>query len=259
MSEILQYNHVDISYQQKKVVCDANFSVKKGEILGIVGESGSGKSTILKAGMGLLGKDGMVTQGDILYREKNLSALPEKEMRKICGKEIGMIFQAAGSSFCPIRTIRVQLLDCVSAHKKLDKKEFEEEACGLLSQMGFDDPKRILDAYPFELSGGMQQRVGIVAAMILRPSILLADEPTAALDVAVQKQVVEQLLAVREKFGTSIIIVTHNIGVVNAMADNILVLHHGQTVEHGKKELVLNQPSAEYTKELLGAVPKIRR
>ncbi len=259
MSEIIKYNHVYISYNQTPVIYDADFSVNTGEILGIVGESGSGKTSLLKAAMGLLGRDGLVTQGEILYQGRNLVNLSEKELRKICGSEIGMIFQSAGSSFCPIRTIRAQLQEFVLAHKQMDKKQIEAEANELLIQVGFEDPKRILDSYPFELSGGMQQRVGIVAAMLLHPQILMADEPTAALDVAVQKQVVEHLLKIRENYGTSILMVTHNIGLIEKMADRVLVLHQGKMMEYGEKEQVLRNPVSAYTRELLAAVPRIRR
>lgn len=259
VAEIIKYNHVYISYDQKPVIYDADFSVEEGEILGIVGESGSGKTSLLKAAMGLLGRDGQVTQGEILYQERNLLNLPEKELRKICGEKIGMIFQSAGASFCPIRTIRSQLQEFVLTHKQMEKKDIDNEASELLVQVGFEDPNRIMDSYPFELSGGMQQRVGIVAAMLLQPRILMADEPTAALDVAVQKQVVEHLLKIRENYGTSILMVTHNIGLVEKMADRVLVLHQGKMMEYGEKEQVLKNPVSAYTRELLAAVPRIRR
>ena len=172
---------------------------------------------------------------------------------------MGMVFQNTGSSFCQIRTIRAQLYEEMKEHTKISKGQFEDRAQEMLEKCGFDQPERILDAYPFELSGGMQQRVGIVAAMLLQPRILLADEPTSALDVSVQKQVVEQFLMIREKFGTSILLVSHNIGVIRAMADEILVLHQGKTVDYGKKEEILAQPTSEYTKKLLEAVPRLRR
>ena len=236
-----------------------NFSVEEGEILGIVGESGSGKSTLIKAAMGLLGRDGLVSRGDIWYRGLDLPDLKPKEMRKICGPEIGMIFQMAGSSFCPIRTVRAQLYESVREHEKLTKAEFEIQATELFEKFGFEDPKRILDSYPFELSGGMQQRVGIVAAMLLKPKILMADEPTSALDVSVQKQVVDEMRMVREKFGTTILLVTHNLGVIRAMADKVLVLENGEVREYGKTKEVLKNPQSEYTKKLLSAVLELRR
>ena len=259
MAEMIRYEHVDISYNKRMVVHDAHFSAQEGEILGIVGESGSGKSTLIKAAMGLLGRDGLVTRGDIWYKGKDLPDLSPKEMRKICGAEIGMIFQMAGSSFCPIRTVRDQLFEFVSEHEKTDRHEFEDRARDLLYRFRFEDPKRVLDSYPFELSGGMQQRVGIAAAMLLHPKILMADEPTSALDVSVQKQVVEEMLMIREKFGTTILLVTHNLGIIRAMTDSMLVLKDGETMEYGNTVQILANPQSAYTQKLLAAVPKLRR
>ncbi|MEE0954895.1 MAG: ABC transporter ATP-binding protein [Eubacterium sp.] len=257
--EILRYEQVEISYNGKHAVEDISFTLNKGEILGIVGESGSGKSTLIKAAMGLLGPAGMVTRGDIWYKGKDLPDLSDKEIRKINGKEISMIFQFAGSSFCPIRTVGSQLYESMTEHEAVTKQDFEKKATDLLQKIGFEDGTRILNSYPFELSGGMQQRVGIAAAMLMNPAILMADEPTSALDVSVQKQVVDEMKLVREMFGTSIIIVTHNIGVIGAMADRVLVMQKGKMVEYGETSQVLHDPQKEYTKKLMAAVPKLRR
>ena len=259
MEELLRYDHVDISYNGFLAVKDVSFTLEPGEILGIVGESGCGKSTLIKAAMGLLGDAGMVTRGDIWYKGKNLPDLPPKELRKLNGPELGMIFQSAGSSFCPIRTIGAQLYETMTEHEKTSKAEFLDRAMDLLGKLGFEDGKRVLGSYPFELSGGMQQRVGIAAAMLLNPSVLLADEPTSALDVSVQKQVVEEMLLVRETFGTSIVLVAHNIGVIGAMADKVLVMKNGEAVEYGDTRQVLGNPQADYTRQLLSAVPRLRR
>ncbi|MBD8989436.1 MAG: ABC transporter ATP-binding protein [Clostridiales bacterium] len=259
MEALLQYNHVDISYLGQPVIRDVSFSLHSGEILGIVGESGSGKSTLIKAAMGLLGCEGQVTRGDIWFKGKNLPELPPKELRKLCGPELGYIFQSSGSAFCPIRTVGAQLFETMRAHGKITKADFEAQALELLSKLGFDSGKRILESYPFELSGGMQQRVGIAAAMLLNPSVLFADEPTSALDVTIQKQVVEEMLMVRETFGTAIVLVTHNLGVIDAMTDRVLVLENGRCVECGSTRQVLSQPRADYTKALLAAVPRLRR
>ena len=259
MEELLRYDHVDISYNGFLAVKDVSFTLEPGEILGIVGESGCGKSTLIKAAMGLLGSAGMVTRGDIWYKGKNLPDLPPKELRKLNGPELGMIFQSAGSSFCPIRTIEAQLYETMTEHEKTSKAEFLDRAMELLGKLGFEDGKRALESYPFELSGGMQQRVGIAAAMLLNPSVLLADEPTSALDVSVQKQVVEEMLLVRETFGTAIVLVAHNIGVIGAMADKVLVMKNGEAVEYGDTRQVLGSPQAAYTRQLLSAVPRLRR
>ncbi len=259
MEELLRYEHVDISYLGVTTVRDVSFTLAPGEILGIVGESGSGKSTLIKAAMGLLGAEGCVTRGDIWYKGKNLPDLPQKELRKLCGPELGYIFQSAGSSFCPIRTVGAQLYETMREHERISKADFEARTMEMLQKLGFENGKRILGSYPFELSGGMQQRIGIAAAMLLKPSVLFADEPTSALDVTIQKQVVEEMLLVRKTFGTAIVLVAHNLGVIGAMADRVLVLKDGEAVEYGNTQEILTNPQADYTKALLAAVPKLRR
>lgn len=259
MAELLKFQNVEISYGGTSVVHDVSFSVKPGEILGLVGESGSGKSTLIKAAMGLLGTNGLVTKGDIWFEGKNIPDLPEKELRKIRGAKIGMIFQDAASSLCPIRTIGEQIYESMAAHMTISKQEAREKAFALFEKLHFKDSKRIWDSYPFELSGGMNQRAGIAIAMLMDPAVLLADEPTSALDGAVQKQVVLEMKQLRELFGTAIILVTHDIGVVSAMADTVLVLKDGYAMEYGPARQVLQSPENDYTKKLLAAVPKLRR
>ena len=259
MAELLRYEHVEISYNGVPAVRDISFSVGEGEILGIVGESGCGKSTLIRAAMGLLGNTGLVTRGDIFYKGKNLPDLSYAEVRKLNGPELGMIFQNAGSSFCPIRTVGAQLYESMTEHKAAGRQDFDRQALELFAKLGFEDGQRILDSYPFELSGGMQQRVGIAAAMLMNPKVLFADEPTSALDVSVQKQVVEEMLLVRRKFGTSIVLVTHNIGVIGAMADKVMVMRGGEMVEYGETEQVLRDPKEPYTKRLMSAVPRLTR
>ena len=256
---ILRYENVDISYNGNTVVKDINFKLDEGEILGIVGESGSGKTTVIKAAMNLLGKGGLVTRGDIWFKDMDIPDLSDKQMRKINGPEIGMIFQNSGSAFCPIRTVGDQLYEAMRAHEKISKEDFRIKATELFEKIGFNDVQRILKSYPFELSGGMQQRVGVAAAMLMNPKVLLADEPTSALDVSIQRLVIDEMLKVREMFGTSMIIVSHNIGVIGAMADNVIVMKDGQIIEYGKKDEVLNSPKEEYTKKLMSAVPKLKR
>lgn len=259
MSEILRYDKVEIKYGDAVAVSEISFSVREGEILGIVGESGSGKSTIIKAAMGLLGEGAGVSSGDIIYDGKSLLNLSKKEQLEINGPNLGMIFQFAGSSFCPVRKIGTQLYEAMRAHSNISKEEFKERVSELLRKLGFNDDTRILESYPNELSGGMQQRVGVVCAMLLNPKVLLADEPTSAMDVTIQKQAVEEMVRVRDTFNTSIIIVTHNIGVVNAMADNVLVLKDGRIVEMGATKDIINNPKEEYTKKLMDAVPRLKR
>ena len=259
MSVLLDYQHVEISFNGNAVVHDVSFQLHPGEILGLVGESGSGKSTLIKAAMGLLGESGMVTRGDIWFEGKNLPDLPEKEMRKICGEKIGMIFQDCGASMSPIRTIGEQIVESMAAHHKVNVAEARATAMELFGKLRFKDGERVWNSYPFELSGGMNQRAGIAIAMLMNPAILMADEPTSALDVAVQRQVVEEMLNIRDVFGTAIIIVSHDIGVVSAMADSILALQNGNVMEYGKAKDVLENPRNDYTKKLLSAVPRLRR
>ena len=258
-NKILTYDSVEISFGEKAVVHNVNFSLAPGEILGLVGESGSGKSTLIKAAMGLLGADGLVTRGDICFMEQNILDIPEKEKRKIRGAKIGMIFQDAGASLCPIRTIGDQIYESMRAHKKVTKAQAKDRAMELFEKLNFKDSQRVWDSYPFELSGGMNQRAGIAIAMLMNPPVLFADEPTSALDVSVQRQVVNEMLNLRELFGTSIVIVTHDIGVVRAMADSVLVLKNGKTVEYGEAKMVLDHPQDPYTKKLLEAVPRLQR
>lgn len=259
MEPLLTYRSVEVSFNGRAVTHDVSFTLHAGEILGIVGESGSGKSTLLKAAMGLLGSGGLVTKGDIWFKGKDLPDLPEKELRKICGAGIGMIFQDAGASLCPIRTIGEQIYESMSAHMEITRSQAREKALALFEKLQFKDGQRIWNSYPFELSGGMNQRAGIAIAMLMEPPVLLADEPTSALDVAVQKQVIEEMLHLRELFGTAIILVTHDIGVVSAMADTVLVLKDGRIMEFGTAQQVLREPRDAYTRKLLAAVPKLRR
>ena len=259
MSVLLDYQHVEISFNGNAVVHDVSFQLHPGEILGLVGESGSGKSTLIKAAMGLLGESGMVTRGDIWFEGKNLPDLPEKEMRRICGEKIGMIFQDCGASMSPIRTIGEQIVESLAAHHKVNADKARATAMELFEKLRFKDGERVWNSYPFELSGGMNQRAGIAIAVLMNPAILMADEPTSALDVAVQRQVVEEMLNIRDVFGTAIIIVSHDIGVVSAMADSILVLQSGNVMEYGKAKDVLEHPRSEYTEKLLSAVPRLRR
>lgn len=259
MDSLLEFNHVEISYNGKSAVHDVSFSLSAGEILGIVGESGSGKSTLLRAAMGLLGQGGLVTRGDIWFQSQNLPNLSARELRALCGRELGMIFQNCGAALCPVRTIDAQIYESVTAHCNASRAEVHAKSVALLAALGIDNPARVLKSYPFELSGGMSQRVGICIAMLLHPSVLLADEPTSALDMSAQRQVLDALLTMREKFHTAIVLVTHNIGVVTAMADKVLVLKDGCTMDYGEAEKVLHAPESSYTKALLAAVPRLRR
>jgi ABC-type dipeptide/oligopeptide/nickel transport system ATPase component len=256
---LLELQNVEISYDGEPMVTGINLQMKSGEILGIVGESGSGKSTLIKAAMGLLGASGSVNKGDIFYKGQNVLKLSDEQLRTMRGPEMGMIFQNCGSVLCPIRTIGDQIYETMAQHGYNDRQAVRLQVEMLFNKINLNDCERILNSYPFELSGGMNQRVGIVIAMLLEPELLFADEPTSALDVTVQAQVVREMMALREEFGTGIVIVTHNIGVVSYMADQVAVMCKGKLVEYGKTRDVIDDPQEAYTKGLIQAVPRIRR
>ena len=256
---LLDMRHVSISYDGETVVRDVSLQMNPGEILGIVGESGSGKSTLLRSVMGLLGSGGSVTGGEIFYKGQNITHRKGEEARKLRGPGMGMIFQNTGASLCPVRTVGDQLCECVREHTDMGREEIRGQAKELLGKLGLSDGDRILDSYPFELSGGMSQRAGILMAMILKPDLLLADEPTSALDVTVQKQAVREMMRMRDLYGTGIVVVTHNIGVVEYMADKIAVMYQGKLVEYGDAGTVIRSPQDPYTRKLTDAVLRVRR
>lgn len=258
MWPLFEMQQVEICYDGKPVVRDVSIQLRPGEILGIVGESGSGKSTLIKGAMGLLEGNGAITKGEVYYRGKSLLQLSEKELRRLRGPSMAMIFQDSQAALCPIRTVGDQLYESVREHEKIGKKEVCRRAEELFSRMGLEG-ERILKSYPFELSGGMSQRAGIVMAMILKPDLLFADEPTSALDVTVQAQVVEELLNMRDRYHTAMVVVTHNIGVVERMADQIAVMYQGRVVEYGAREEILQNPREEYTGKLMGSVLRLQR
>lgn len=255
----LVYDHVDIAYNGKKIINDVSFKLKKGEILGIVGESGSGKSTLIKAAMGLLGTDGLVTRGDIYLDGIDVPDAKPEQIRQLSGSHISMIFQNAGVHMCQIRKIGEQIYEYMTQHENVTRKECNDRIYRIMKVVGLDDCERILENYPFELSGGMNQRIGICMSMLLNPEVLLADEPTSSLDVKTQKKVVEEMLRVRDEFNTSIVVVTHNIGLIEAMCDTVLVLKDGEIKEYGYTLNVLKHPKDEYTQELMNSVLRIKK
>lgn len=256
---LLSYESVEVCYDGHAVLQDVSFSLFPGEILGIAGESGSGKSTLLKAAMGLLGKGGQVSRGAIFFQGQNLCQASEKEMRAIRGRGLGMIFQEPGASFCPVRTLGSQITESLGARGRVARNQAKAQALSLFEALHLKDGERLWNSYPFQLSGGMNQRVAIALAMLQKPPVLLCDEPTSALDSLSQKQVMEQLLKLRQLFGTAMVLVTHHMGLLSAMADRILVLKEGQAMEYGKASQVLHSPQSAYTKALLEAAPRLKR
>ena len=218
---MLKVENLCIAYGEKEIIHNINFSVAQGKIFVILGESGCGKSTILKSIAGLLG-NGKITGGKIFFNGREITNLQGEDRRKISGAGIGYIFQNATASFCPVRTIGAQIFESVQAHKNWTRAEFVSRAEKILQNINLE--KTVLNEYPFKLSGGMGQRAGILAAMILEPKLLLADEPTSALDPETQASVIEKFLNLRERYGVSIIMVTHNLKVANYIADEIFKL-----------------------------------
>ena len=253
MDSLLLVEHVTISYNGKPVVQDVSFELKQGEILGIVGESGSGKSTIVKAIMGLLGEEGLVTRGDIWYKGENLTDMSEKKLRKLLGTEIGMVFQDCKAALCPVRTIGAQIHEAVSEHEKISKKEVRERAGEIMKKIGLDDSDRVLDSYPFELSGGMNQRVGICTAMILHPNLLLADEPTSALDPEMVGEVLQVMKELAEE-GMTMIVVTHEMGFAREVANRVLFMDEGLVKEEAPPAEFFSHPKHPRLQEFLSKV-----
>jgi len=255
---MLEIKDLAVQYgNQAPTIEHFNLSMKKGEIISVVGESGSGKTTVIRAVLGALSGAGRVTSGDILYHGESLLKNSKSDWRKIRGSKMSMIFQDCGGTLNPIRKIGSQYVEYIRTHQSMTKKEAWDKAVSMLTKMRLPDAENIMNSYPYQLSGGMRQRVGIAMAMTFNPELLLADEPTSALDVTTQAQIVRQMMELRDDFGTGIIIVTHNIGVAAYMADQLIVMHHGKVVDHGSREEVLNNPTSDYTKKLLEAVPEM--
>ena len=255
---MLEIKDLAVQYgNQAPTIEHFNLSMKKVEIISVVGESGSGKTTVIRAVLGALSGAGRVTSGDILYHGESLLKNSKSDWRKIRGSKMSMIFQDCGGTLNPIRKIGSQYVEYIRTHQSMTKKEAWDKAVSMLTKMRLPDAENIMNSYPYQLSGGMRQRVGIAMAMTFNPELLLADEPTSALDVTTQAQIVRQMMELRDDFGTGIIIVTHNIGVAAYMADQLIVMHHGNVVDHGTREEVLNNPTSDYTKKLLEAVPEM--
>lgn len=255
---VLELKDVCVTYQNtNEAVHNVSFTVPEGRIVAIVGESGSGKSTLIRAVIDLLSAEGKISGGEILFLGENVREYSKEQKRKMRGDQMAMIFQDAGAYLNPRRKIGNQYLETMDAHRALSKEEKRKKAMEMLSRLKLSDPERIMRSYPFQLSGGMQQRVAIAMAMSMNPKLLLADEPTSALDVTIQAQVVQEMLNMRDVLGTAIIIVTHNMGVASKMADYIAVMRHGKLVEFGARVQVIEHPQHEYTKNLLSVVPKL--
>ena len=254
---MIEIKNVTISYGDRPTVKNFSMALKKGEIASIVGESGSGKTTVIRAVLGLLPGGGKVTEGDILFEGKSLLENTAEEWRNLRGTDMSMIFQDSGAMLNPIRKIGSVFVEYIRTHEKISRKAAWEKGREMLEQMRLPSSDNIMKSYPFQLSGGMWQRVGIAMAMTFQPKLLLADEPTSALDVTTQAQIVRQMMELRDEWGTSIIMVTHNLGVAAYMSDQILVMKEGQIADTGSRDQILKGGSSIYTQELLEAVPSL--
>ncbi len=239
-------------------VDDIGFDLGEGEVLGIVGESGSGKSVTALAIMGLLPRPpARIGGGSIWFEGQNLLTFSERDMQRVRGPGIGMIFQEPMTSLNPVFTIGDQIMETVRVHERVGPKAQRERAIEMLARVGIALPVRRLDDYPHQLSGGMRQRVMIAMALICRPKLLIADEPTTALDVTIQQQILELLLDLREEFRMAIMIITHNMGVVAEMADRVVVMYAGKIVEHAPVGTLFAEPAHPYTRGLLDSIPSL--
>lgn len=240
-----------------QAVNGVTFNLTEGKILGIVGESGSGKSVSAYSIMQILEKNGSIKSGQILYKGEDITKWPESRMRDFRGKCCSIIFQDPMTSLNPVFTIGFQLKEAIKLHTNRKGKEAERRAIEMLELVGVNEPEKRIHQYPFEFSGGMRQRVMIAMALACEPDILIADEPTTALDVTIQAQILELMQDLQKKLGMAIIMVTHDLGVIAQMADEIIVMYGGRVCERGTAEDIFYRPSHEYTKGLLRSIPNV--
>ncbi len=254
---MLEVKDITISYKDRPTVMDFSMSMEKGQIVSLVGESGSGKTTVIRAIFGLLAGGGKVTKGDILFEGESVLGYSDDKWRKIRGTDISMIFQDSGAMMNPTKKVGSAYTEYIRTHENISKQEAFAKGVEMLERMRLPSGDNVMKSYPFQLSGGMRQRVGIAMGMTYQPKLLLADEPTSALDVTTQAQIVRQMMELRDKYGTSLIVVTHNLGVACYMSDHIVVMKNGRIEDQGSRDHMLYESKNEYTQKLLDAVPSI--
>ena len=264
MSEkLLEVKNLHVTFETRRgdvrAVNDLSFSLNKGQTLGIVGESGSGKSVSMNAVMGLLRDANAKISGEVFFNGTDLLKRDDESMRAIRGKDIAMVFQDPMTALTPVYTVGWHIVEQIRLHTSLTKKEARERAIEILDEVGIPDAKSRIDRYPHEFSGGMRQRAIIAMALALNPSLLIADEPTTALDVTIQAQILDLLKRLQAQHNSSIIIITHDMGVVSEIADEVLVMYAGRPVERASKEALFANPRHPYTQGLMNSVPRIDR
>jgi len=242
-----------------KAVDGVSFELERGQVLGIVGESGSGKSVTAMTLMGLTRDVNAHFGGEVRYKGRDLLALSDGEMQNYRGNEIGMIFQDPMTSLNPVYRIGEQIVEAIQAHDKIDKRHAKRRAVELLKQVGIPNPESRVDDFPHQFSGGMRQRAMIAIALSCNPDVLIADEPTTALDVTIQAQIIELIGRLKDDFNSAVIMITHDLGVVADMADEILVMYAGRVVERAEKRALFYDPQMPYTWGLLGSIPRLDR
>ena len=240
-----------------KALNDVSIHLREGEVLGIVGESGSGKSVTAYSLMGLTAHPGKLVGGSLMFNGHQIDQMSDKEMREIRGNEISIIFQDPMTSLNPVYTIGNQIMEAILLHTDKNKVQAKERAKELLELVGINEPLKRLKQYPHELSGGMRQRVMIAIALACEPKLLIADEPTTALDVTIQAQILELMMELKDKLGMAIIMITHDLGVVASMCERIAVMYAGKVVEYGTADDIFYNPKHQYTKGLIRSIPRI--
>lgn len=264
MSEqLLKIRDLETSFFTKegevKAVRKVNFSLNEGEIIGIVGESGSGKSVTSMSIMRLIKEPGKIKSGDIIFKGKNLLEKSNKEIMNIRGNDIAMIFQDPMTSLNPVYTIGEQMIDVLKKHKKLNKKLARKKSIEMLSLVGIPSPEKRIDCYSHEFSGGMRQRAMIAMALSCEPDLLIADEPTTALDVTIQAQILDLMRNLNRKTNTSIILITHDLGIVAELCSKVIVMYGGMIMEEGSTRDIFYNPKHPYTKSLLKSIPRLEQ
>ncbi len=256
---LLNVSHLSITFHDEgqpfDAVKDISFQVDRGEIVGIVGESGSGKSMTAHAIMGLIKRSAATVSGTAEFEGVDLMSMPRDQLRGYQGEELSIIFQEPMTSLNPTMKIGKQVEESLRIHTRLSKAERRARALEAMELAELDEPEKLYDCYPHQLSGGMRQRVMIASALVLRPQLLIADEPTTALDVTIQAQILQTLKAINRKEGTAILFISHDLGVIRALCQRVLVMQQGRIVEEGTVEQVFYHPQQEYTKRLIASRP----